>query len=97
MRTGVTRTNVTNSDMSKKFKIPEIKVGSKFHWWDRDLWHIINIFEDEGTELVVLKSWAKYKQRWVFKVDFKDNLDWYFHHTYKEVLESKEEWSTRKK
>ena len=83
--------------MAKKFKIPEIKVGSKFHWWDRDLWHIIHIFEDEGTELVVLKSWAKYKQRWVFKVDFKDSLDWYLHHTYKEVLESKEEWSTRKK
>ena len=83
--------------MKKKFKIPDIKVGAKFYWWDRDLWHIIHIFEDEGTELIVLKSWAKYKQRWVFKVDFKDNLDWYFHHTYKEVLESKEEWSTRKK
>ena len=61
-----------------KKKRPEIKVGAKFHWWDRDLWHIINIFEDDGCTLVVLKSWAKYKQRWVFKVDSKENIEWFF-------------------
>lgn len=59
-------------------KRPEIKVGAKFHWWDRDLWHIINIFEDDGETLVVLKSWAKYRQKWIFKVDFKENIEWFF-------------------
>lgn len=59
-------------------KRPEIKVGAKFHWWDRDLWHIINVFEDDGETLVVLKSWAKYKHRWVFKVDSKENIEWFF-------------------
>ena len=59
-------------------KKPEIKVGAKFHWWDRDLWHIINIFEDGEYTMVVLKSWAKYKNRWVYKVDYKENIEWFF-------------------
>ena len=59
-------------------KRPEIKVGAKFLWWDRDLWHIINIFEDNGEEMVVLKSWAKYKQRWVYQVESKEALEYFF-------------------
>lgn len=75
----------------KKCKRPSIEVGSKFRWYDRDLWHIINIFEDGGKELVVLKSWAKYKNRWVFKVDFKENLEWFFSRDLYDEVNSKEE------
>ena len=78
-------------------KKPEIKVGTKFHWWDRDLWHIINIFEYEGSELVVLKSWAKYKNRWVFKVDSMENIQWFLDHTYEEVMENKNVCKKRNK
>lgn len=59
-------------------KRPEIKIGSKFHWWDRDLWHIVNIFYDGDYEMIVLKSWAKYKNRWVYEVTYREVLDDYF-------------------
>ena len=62
--------------MARKKK-PEIKVGTKFHWYDRDLWHIINIFEHDGHTMVVLKSWAKYKNRWTFAVSYRENIEWF--------------------
>jgi len=73
--------------MKKKNKRPEIKVGEKFHYYDRDLWHIVNIFEDGEYTMVVIKSWAKYKARWCYKVEHKETLEWWFNEskTYKEL------------
>lgn len=71
---------------AKRKKNPEIKVGEKFHWWDRDLWHIVNIFKDGDCEMIVLKSWAKYKNRWVYNVEYKESLEYFFSTSiYKEV------------
>ena len=68
----------------------KIEVGEKFHWYDRDLWHIINIFQHDNETFVVLKSWAKYKNRWVFKVDTKESIEWWFStHVFNEVNTSK--------
>jgi hypothetical protein len=55
-------------------KYPDIKsfekdypIGKKFRWFDRDLWHIVSYFNDNGL-FVVIKSWSKYKQRWCYEV-----------------------------
>lgn len=75
----------------KKCKRPSIEVGSKFRWYDRDLWHIVNIFQDKEDTMIVIKSWAKYKNRWCYQVVFKEELEWFFsRHLYDEV-NSKEE------
>ncbi len=76
--------------MPKKFKVPEIKVGEKFHYYDRDLWHIVNIFQDGEDTMVVIKSWV-YKNRWCYKVEYKETLEWYFSESkmYKEVNSKK--------
>lgn len=73
--------------MAKKSKRPEIKVGAKFHYYDRDLWHIVNIFQDGEDTMIVMKSWAKYKNRWCYKVEDKEILEWFFNESkvYKEV------------
>lgn len=72
--------------MPRKNRKPEIKVGEKFHWWDRDLWHIIDIFKDGDNEMIVLKSWAKYKNRWCYKVESREGLEWFLKsRTYDEV------------
>lgn len=55
-------------------KLIDIKVGDKFHYTDRDLWHVVNIFDDKDYKLIVIKSWSKYKQRWVYKVEHLCNL-----------------------
>ena len=55
-------------------KSNEIKPGLKFRGWDRDLWHVVALFEDSGEELVVIKSWAKYTQHWVYRVKVKEVL-----------------------
>lgn len=77
--------------MAKKSKRPEIKVGEKFHYYDRDLWHIVNVFQDGEDTMVVIKSWAKYKNRWCYKVEYKETLEWYFNESkmYKEVNSKK--------
>lgn len=67
-------------------KRPEIKVGAKFHWWDRDLWHIVNIFQDGDDTMVVLKSWAKYRKHWCYKVEYEELLKYFFEsESYKEL------------
>ena len=54
----------------KEYTKDDIKVGFKFHYWDKDLWHVVSLFKDNGDDMVVIKSWAKYKQRWCYKVDY---------------------------
>lgn len=63
--------------MGKK-KRPEIKVGTKFHWWRKELWHIVNVFKDGDETMVVLKSWAKYRNKWVYEVDYAWDLEEFF-------------------
>jgi hypothetical protein len=55
-------------------KSNEIKPGLKFRGFDRDPWYVVTLFEDKGEEFVVIKSWAKYKQYWVYKVEAKESL-----------------------
>ena len=73
----------------KKCKRPSIEVGSKFRWYDRDLWHIIDIFQDGDEEMIVLKSWAKYKHRWIYQVEYRFILEDYLDRHYE--VNSKEE------
>lgn len=63
--------------MARKKQPLEIKPGVKFHWYDRDLWHIVHIFQDGDYTMVVLKSWAKYKNRWVYEVADKEVIEWW--------------------
>lgn len=77
--------------MGRPKRKPEIKVGEKFYYYDRDLWHIVNIFQDGDDTMVVIKSWAKYKNRWCYKVEYKEGLEWFFQESkiYKEVNSKK--------
>jgi len=58
-------------------KKKKIKVGFKFHYYDRDLWHVVNLFKDNDRDYAVIKSWAKYKQRWLYKVQRVEWILWY--------------------
>lgn len=67
---------VENKEYSNIRKIKGIQIanitrpGTKFHYaYDRDIWHIVNIVNDSNDLLIVIKSWNKYKQRWVYKVE----------------------------
>ena len=64
--------------MPRKKKPLESNVGQKFRWYDRDLWYIVNIFQDNGEDLIVLKSWAKYKNRWTYRVESRYIMEYYF-------------------
>ena len=55
-------------------KSNEIKPGLKFRGFDRDPWYVVTLFEDKGEEFVVIKSWAKHKQYWVYNVEAKESL-----------------------
>jgi len=56
----------------------EIKLGEKFRWYDRDLWYIIGFVQDKDQELVALKSWAKYKGYWVYKLVTREEMEEWF-------------------
>ena len=47
--------------------IKDYPIGMKFRWWNKELYHIVSYFEDDGL-YVVIKSWTKYKQRWCYEV-----------------------------
>lgn len=64
--------------MGRPKKQLEIKVGEKFRWYDRDVWHIIGFVQDGNQELVALKSWAKYKLRWVYKLESRESMEQWF-------------------
>jgi len=59
-------------------RVYKIEVGENFYWSDRDLWHIVHIFDDGDDTMVVMKSWAKYKKRWVYQVVSKELIEWWF-------------------
>jgi hypothetical protein len=64
--------------MGRPKKKLEIKPGQKFRWYDRDLWYIVDTLKDGDQELVVLKSWAKYKGYWVYKVESRESMEYWF-------------------
>lgn len=64
--------------MPRKKRPLEIKVGQKFRWYDRDLWYIVNIFQDNGEDFIVLKTWAKYKNRWIYMVESRYIMEYCF-------------------
>ena len=53
-------------------------VGSSFVYYDWDKWYVVQYLIDTteingktaGTQLVVIKSWNKYKKRWSYTVEF---------------------------
>ena len=73
--------------MARKKKVIELKPGLKFRGWDRDLWHVLSNFTDDGAEFWVVKSWAKYKQRWVYEVKSRSFMEWWLEHEESEVGE----------
>jgi hypothetical protein len=58
--------------MAKKSN--EIKPGLRYRGHDQDPWYVVNLFEDNGETLVVVKSWAKHRRHWIYKVEMKDLL-----------------------
>ena len=64
--------------MGRPKKKLEIKSGQKFRWYDRDLWYIVDLLKDGDQELVVLKSWARNKSYWVYKVELKETMEYWF-------------------
>ena len=53
-----------------------IKPGLKYRGIDRDLWYIVTIISDDGNELVVTKSWNKWKQSWLYTIASLDGIQW---------------------
>lgn len=59
----------------KKYKIES---GTKFHWSDRKLYHIVLIFTDAGEESIVMKTYDNYRKYWIYKVVSMDLMKWWF-------------------
>lgn len=59
----------------RKYKI---EIGEKFYWSDRNLYHIVNMFNDEDEEFVVMKTYVQCKKNWVYEVVSMDLLKWWF-------------------
>lgn len=59
----------------KKYKI---EVGEKFYWSDRNLHHIVHIFNDEDYTMVVMKYWNKYRKCWYYQTVHKELVEWWF-------------------
>lgn len=62
-----------------KRKVYKIEVGEKLYWSDRNLWHIVHIFNDGEDTMIVMKAWSKYKQRWMYQVAHRELVDWWIH------------------
>ena len=56
--------------------MPLLKPGFKYRYL-KSLWHVVTVFTDNGEEMVVVKSWAKYKRIWIYDVIHKETLIWY--------------------
>lgn len=50
--------------------------GQKYIGTDRDPWYVVGSVQDGEEEVVVVKSWAKYKQRWVYNAKPKESVLW---------------------
>lgn len=52
-----------------------IKANDKFyHWRDNDPYYIVGFLKDNDTQLIICKSWSKYKFRWCYNIETSDNL-----------------------
>lgn len=55
----------------REFDIADLKAkykpGTKFRYCDRRLWHIVCYIEDDGDELVLMKTWWNFG--WSYKVE----------------------------
>lgn len=45
-----------------------VEVGDKLYYEDMELWHVIGFVKDGDEDLVILKSWNKYKGWWIYRV-----------------------------
>lgn len=61
----------------KKRRVYKIEEGEKFYWSDRNLYHIVHIFNDGDYTMVVMKSWNKYKNRWYYETVHKETVEWW--------------------
>ena len=57
-----------------------IKPGLKYRGLDRDLWYVVTIISDDGNELVVTKSWNKWKQSWYYTIASLNSIQWILDH-----------------
>jgi len=50
------------------FDIHQLKIGDKYKKLDKELHHIVNLFEDPDTnEMIITTKWySKYKQAWYY-------------------------------
>ena len=58
----------------------EIKPGLKYRGIDRDLWYVVALINDAGNELVVIKSWNKWKRNWFYNIASRNNFQWILDH-----------------
>ena len=71
--------------MTRQKKQLEIKIGEKFRWYDRDIWYIIGFVQDGDQVLVALKSWARVRSKWVYKLESKEIMEEWFNEYNKET------------
>lgn len=58
----------------------EIKPGLKYRGIDRDLWYVVSVINDAGNELVVVKSWNKWKKNWFYNIGSRAGVQWILDH-----------------
>lgn len=58
----------------------EIKPGLKYHGPDWDLWYVVTLINDDGNELVVVKSWNKWEKGWFYTIVSRNGLQWILDH-----------------
>ena len=71
--------------MTRQKKQLEIKIGEKFRWYDRDIWYIIGFVQDGDQVLVALKSWARVRSKWVYRLELKEIMEEWFNEYNKET------------
>ena len=63
------------------FNKDNLKPGHKFYFSRNEPYHIVTSFIDNESELFVIKSWNKYKQRWSYEIVSRYCLeDWFDMH-----------------
>ncbi len=60
-----------------RYRVYNIEVGEKFYWSDRNLYHIVHIFNDEDDTMVVMKFWNKYRKNWHYETVHKELVEWW--------------------
>ena len=49
----------------------DIKIGDKYYNYQKIKHHVVNIFSDDGEEIITYKFWSKRKKQWCYKSDYK--------------------------